>query len=89
MNCEIALSRRELLEPCDPFTFKKIFIILCAFVFCLHICLCESVRFPRGGDRGTCELPHGCWELNLGPLEEQPVLLTAESSVQFTPLNIF
>jgi hypothetical protein len=25
-----------------------------------------------------CELPGECWELNSGPLEEQPVLLTAE-----------
>jgi hypothetical protein len=30
----------------------------------------------------SCELPYGCWELNLGPLEEQPVLLTAEPSHQ-------
>jgi hypothetical protein len=25
---------------------------------------------------------HRCWELNLGPLEEQPVLLSAEPSLQ-------
>ena len=24
-----------------------------------------------------CEPPRGCWELNSGPLEEQPVLLTS------------
>jgi hypothetical protein len=30
----------------------------------------------------NCELPCGCWELNLGPLEEQPVLLIAELSLQ-------
>ena len=29
-----------------------------------------------------CELTYGCWEWNSGPLEEQPVLLTAESSLQ-------
>jgi hypothetical protein len=28
------------------------------------------------------ELPCGSWELNLGPLEEQPVLLTSELSLQ-------
>ena len=28
------------------------------------------------------ELPCGCWELNSGPLEEQPVLLTTEPSLQ-------
>ena len=31
---------------------------------------------------GSCELPCGCWELNLDPLEEQPVLLTTEPSLQ-------
>jgi hypothetical protein len=29
-----------------------------------------------------CEPPCGCWELNLGSLEEQSVLLTAEPSLQ-------
>ncbi|XP_040599705.1 F-box/WD repeat-containing protein 4 isoform X6 [Mesocricetus auratus] len=29
-----------------------------------------------------CEPPYGCWELNSGPLEEQPVLLTSEPSLQ-------
>ena len=30
--------------------------------------------------RDSCELPCGCWELNLEPLEEQPVLLVTEPS---------
>ena len=29
-----------------------------------------------------CEPACGCWELNLGPLEEQLVLLTTDSSLQ-------
>lgn len=29
-----------------------------------------------------CELPCGCWESNPGPLEKQPVLLTAAPSLQ-------
>ena len=29
-----------------------------------------------------CGLPHGCWELNSGPLVEQSVLLTIEPSLQ-------
>ena len=56
-------------------------------LFCLYVCLCttcmseakEASKFIRSlGTRITdgCELPYGCWELNLGPLEEQPVLLT-------------
>jgi hypothetical protein len=32
--------------------------------------------------RGAYEPPHGCWELNSGSLEEQPVLLTTELSLQ-------
>lgn len=28
------------------------------------------------------ELPCGCWELKPGPLEEQPLLLTTEPSLQ-------
>jgi hypothetical protein len=31
---------------------------------------------------GGCQPPCGCWELNSGPLEEQSVLLTAETSFQ-------
>ena len=30
----------------------------------------------------SSELLYGCWESNLDPLEEEPVLLTAEPSVQ-------
>ena len=29
-----------------------------------------------------CEPPCGCWELNSGPLEEQSLLLTTETSVR-------
>ena len=30
----------------------------------------------------SCELPCGCWELNSRPLEDKPVLLTTEPSLQ-------
>ena len=39
-------------------------------------------QVPRTGVAHSCELPCGCWELNLGPLEEQLVLLTDEPCVQ-------
>ena len=26
------------------------------------------------GSTDSCDLPFGCWELNPGPLEEQPVV---------------
>jgi hypothetical protein len=51
-------------------------------VLFLHICLCEGVRSPGTGLTGSYELPCGCWELNPDPLEHQPVLLTAEPSLQ-------
>jgi hypothetical protein len=45
-------------------------------------CMLEGARSPITGATESCELPFGCWELNPGPLEEPPVLLTAESSLQ-------
>jgi hypothetical protein len=42
----------------------------------------EGVEFPRIGVIAGCELPCGCWGLNPGPLEEQPVLLTAKPLFQ-------
>ena len=40
--------------------------------------------FPIDGYEPPC----GCWELNPGPLEEQPVLLTAEPSHQSPKLSL-
>jgi hypothetical protein len=51
-------------------------VFLCALVF-------EGVRFPGAGVADICEMACGCWELNSGPLEDQPILLTAESSLQY------
>lgn len=49
--------------------------ISCALVFCLRICLCGCQS------HWNCELPCGCWDSNLGPLEKQPALLTSEPSL--------
>ena len=54
-------------------------------------CVLPAYQFEDARSSGTrvtdsCELSCGCWRLNLGPLEEQPVLLTAEPS--FQPLFI-
>ena len=38
--------------------------------------------------RDGCEPPGGCWKLNSGPLEEQPVLLTTEPSFQAKTLTL-
>jgi hypothetical protein len=51
-------------------------------VFCLHICLCESYGTSGTGVTDSCVLSCGCWELNSGPLEEQPVLFTVKPSLQ-------
>ena len=37
---------------------------------------------PEEGITDASEPTCGCWELNLGPLEEQPVLLTTEPPLQ-------
>ena len=34
------------------------------------------------GVTDSCELPYRCWELSLGSLQDQQVLLTAEQSLQ-------
>lgn len=38
----------------------------------------EGVGSPGTGIAGGYEAPCGCWEVNLSPLEQQPVLLTTE-----------
>ncbi|EDL03328.1 mCG1026209, isoform CRA_a [Mus musculus] len=40
----------------------------------------EGVRSPGTGVTDRRELPYGCRELNLDPLEEPPALLTTEPS---------
>lgn len=60
------------------------FVVLCVGIFCLCVYLCtlclvltETRRghhTPGTGVTDVCELLCGLWELNLGLLEEQPVL---------------
>ena len=42
----------------------------------------RGVRLPRAGATNDREVSYGSWESNLGPLEEQPVLLTTGTSLQ-------
>lgn len=55
------------------------------------ICVCHvhlmqrSVTAPLDLPLQSCELPHWCWELNSGPLQEQQELLTIKPFLQ-TPL---
>lgn len=39
-----------------------------------------GVGSSGAGVTGSYQLPYGCWELNPGTLEEQPVVLTTEPS---------
>ena len=72
-----------------PFFKKNIYLfifILCALVFCLHICLHEDVRLPEGIITDSPKLPCECWELKLGPLEKQQcsqVLRHLSSPIEF------
>ena len=47
---------------------------------CMYVCGMVLETLELVIDR--CELPCGCWEVNPGPLEEQPVFLTTELSFQ-------
>jgi hypothetical protein len=54
------------------------------FSICEHTVTVFRQHQKRAPDPITdgCEPPGGYWELNSGPLKEQPVLLTAEPSLQ-------
>lgn len=40
----------------------------------------KDIRYPRIEVRDNCVLIYECWELKLGPLKGQQVLLTTERS---------
>lgn len=65
-NCQTTLC--EIYFPYGMF----------AGVYMLMTTETRDVAFPRGRVTGSCE----CWELNLGPLQEQYRLLTAELPLQ-------
>ena len=57
---------------------------MCIDVLPEFLSVCVGVRSSGTEVKDACELPCRCWELNPGPLEEQPVLLTAELSLQLS-----
>lgn len=79
---------------CILYSFWNIYLLLCVWVFvciciCMYMYVCvwlgpwrpeEDVRYPRTGVIDDYKLLYGCWELNQGPLQEQPLLLTFEPS---------
>jgi hypothetical protein len=55
-------------------------IVLSVYVCVLYVCLMPKevitgCQIPRTEVTDSCELPCECWELNLGPLQEQPLTL--------------
>ena len=52
------------------------------YMSALSACTPASQKRASEPITDDCEPPCGCWELNSGPLEEQPVPLTAEPSLQ-------
>ena len=75
-------------------TLKKGFLsigLLPEYLSVLHVLQClwrpeDDFPFPETGVIDDCEPPCGSWELKPDLLEEQPVLLTTEPSLQ---LHIF
>ena len=60
--------------------YECVYVSVCMYVkFILPECVPETCSFLRGQKRVldhwtwivSCELPCGCWELNLSPLEEK------------------
>ena len=72
-----------MAEITSLFSFSLTFtFISCALVFCPHECLCKGVGSPGTVITESCEQPCRCWESNVGPLEEQPVLLITKPSLR-------
>lgn len=67
-------------------------LILCVLVFAWMYGWAHMLAVPSRTEEGSGSLgtglsdgfkqPCGCWELNLAPLEEQPVFLTIKSTLQ-------
>ena len=60
-------------------------VCVCVCVCVLPACILHTMCMP--GAHAEDEPPCGCWELNLGPLQEQQMLLTAELTLQPLPCS--
>jgi hypothetical protein len=63
--------------------FKKVIYF---YFMCIGV-LPACIESPGTRVVDSCEMPCGCWELNLGSLKEQPMLLTVEPSFQHPFIN--
>ena len=78
------LTDASTVTKLDSSLLKDLFLFYVPWYFaCANACLYEVSDSLRSGVIDSCELPCGCWGMNTGhPLEEQPVFLTAEPSLQ-------
>lgn len=69
--------------------FLKHYVYAC--FDCMYVCIPHACSFHRGqmnmstGVTNSCKLPCECWELNLSPLVEQPVLLITKPFPSYFP----
>jgi hypothetical protein len=75
------ISLREIHVISFITLLLKIYLFLCALVFCLPECVCEVPDPPELELQTVVGDSCGCWELNADPLEEQPVLQLSQGSV--------
>ena len=75
------MSERKAPVSC---CFFQIYVYVCEYFPFLYICVPHGCPVPVEADAPVLVLQavNMSWELNPGPLEEQPVLLTSESSLQ-------
>jgi hypothetical protein len=59
---------------------KRFFVFM--YMSALAACTPPCQKMASAPITDGCEPPYSCWELNSGPLEEQPVLLTSEPALQ-------
>jgi hypothetical protein len=76
-----AVSILKIIHLC--LCIKSPYICIYAFmnIYHMHALSREAtldVRSPIYAVAGSCQLPCGCWELNVGPLREQSMLLITE-----------
>lgn len=60
-------------------------LLACRSMYHLHVVLVEArdgIGCPETGATDSSEVPHNRWESSLGPLEEWPVLLHDEPTLQ-------
>jgi hypothetical protein len=101
MKCVLLLEKKENLcsrpnnqhfyLPTYLSFFLPFFLLFKIYLlsYVSTLCSCLQTHQKRASDlvMGGCEPPCGCWDLNLGPLEEQSMFLPAEPSHQ--PPNNF